>query len=93
MNSEITQSVFECQLRKKKSTEILTHPAHLYDKTSEEVQSSNTDKQHFVVHVGDIVQLKCRTNKWTRIQHQPGHHTEQDDHQTEENDWEQKREN
>lgn len=60
---------------------------HLHNKTNKEVENSQSDKQQFEVHVGDVVQLEHPAKERPGVQHQPGHHSEVDDQQTEEDHW------
>ena len=52
---------------------------HLHSKTSEEVESSQSDEQHLVTHIREVVQLKKLANDRRRKQHQPDGQGEEDD--------------
>lgn len=60
---------------------------HLHYETKEEVESSQSDQQHFKVHIREVVQLKEFNTEMGRINHQPGHQGKGDHQYTEEHHW------
>lgn len=51
---------------------------HLHNKTNKEVESSNSDEQHFELHIREVVHLKFLADERPRIHHQPSHHGKED---------------
>lgn len=68
----------------REDNKILTH---LNDETQEEVECSQSHKKKFELHVPKVVKFDSFGDKLPRMDHQPRHHGEEEQHQAEENPY------